>query len=238
MRQQKWVVGLLLLSLACLGALGCARIAVSELEQTHSGTISGYVYDFYTYDSEARTFTGIEGVTVVAVANGASAAALASATSVATTDADGHYTLENVPSGTVAITAFKSGCSSNTIVTDRALVSFIIYVHGGTYSSASAGTATITGALSGIPATAVSIFGSARSEQGSTSWPDWNYNTATSTYEVTNAPDDGETYVTVYYTTYESGAYVYKYAYGKVNTSAGEIANLDIAFGEYATLSG
>jgi hypothetical protein len=218
---------------------GCGQISqISPEEQAHSGVVSGYVYDFYTYDSSAKTFSGMEGATVVAVASGASAAAIASSTSIATTDADGHYTLENVPSGTVAITAFKSGCSSNTIVTDRALVGFLLYRHGGSPYSSTDGTATITGSVSGIPASAISIYGSAKSEQGSTSWSDWSYNSSTTTYEVANAPDDGETYVIIYYTSYESAAYVYRYAYGRVNTSPGETANLDIAFGEYTTLSG
>ncbi len=238
MKKVKWMLGIGVLCVGIALVTGCARVQeTSADEEVQSGTITGYVYDQYSLNYSTMTFTGTPDVTVLATVVDASAAGVSAQTTyVATTAADGSYTLSGLTSGqTLNITAFKDGYVSQTIITDKSTVNFPFTPQSGSMGS-SAGTATITGTITGIPDSVTYVYGRATSANQSSS--DFTYYSATGTYEVEDAPDDGETYVLTYFYTTEAGSSVAKYAYGKVNTEAGGTASLNIAHGTYSSLSG
>jgi hypothetical protein len=221
----KKVLALVLLALTGIAALvvGCAKV---QQISGNAGTISGYVYCAATYNSSAKTYTGTAEATVMAGGK------------TIITDSTGYYTLSGLPAGEIAVTAFKDGYASQTIVADNGTISFILYPQQSSYgSSSSNGTATITGSLTGVPA-GLFVHGTAYSKNKSSSYSGWSYNSTTQTYTITGAPDEGEVYVTVYYSTYEAGSYLDKYAYGKTSANPGETKSLNISFGDYRSLSG
>lgn len=216
---------LILVMLAVMGisalVVGCAKV---QQISGNAGTISGYVYCGATYVSSTKTYSGTAEATVMAGGK------------TTITDSSGYYTLNGLPAGEITVTAFKDGYASQTIVADNGTISFILYPQQSNYySSSTGGTAVLTGTVTGVPA-GLSVHGTAYSKNKYSS--NSSYNSTAQTYTITGAPDEGEVYVTVYYSTYEAGSYLDKYAYGKTSANPGETKTLNITFGDYKSLSG
>jgi len=194
---------------------------IHSVDQPNYGSIDGYVYDYATANYNTGTYTGTSGATVM------------TSTKSAITDANGYYKLEGIPAGEIAVTVFKDNYYSTTLIANRSRMNFLISPQVVVFPLRK-GTATITGTIEGLPVGAT-IYGRAVSSRKSSEWPDWSYNASTKTYTISNAPDEGEVYVTVYYNI--SGGTLY-YTYGKVTANPGETKSLDLRFGTYTSLSG
>ncbi|MBI5699332.1 carboxypeptidase regulatory-like domain-containing protein [Candidatus Saganbacteria bacterium] len=218
----KKVLALVLLAFVGVAALveGCAKV---QQISGNAGTISGYVYCGATYNSSTKTYSGTAEATIMAGGK------------TATADSSGYFTLNGVPAGEIAVTAFKNGYASQTIVADNGTISFILSPQRNYSNSSSSGAATLSGTLTGVPGS-LSVYGTAYSKNKYSS--NLSYNSTTQTYTMTGAPDEGEVYVAVYYSTYEAGSYINKFAYGKTSANPGETKTLNISFGDYRSLSG
>lgn len=177
-----------------------------------SGTISGHVYD---QNKTTWTYTGTTDAYVTVSSEAMSMEV------TATTDATGYYTITGLPAGaTVMITATKEGRDPVTIVTNSSTANIIIT---SIFSSGDPGTATIRGTVEGITGSpglnvyAYPLSGKAFHTSGV-------YYSASHTYQITGAPDDGDTYVVANI----NGTGLY--AYNIVNTSGGGIHDCIITF--------
>lgn len=232
MKKGKWLILILLLAIG-LGwyFFGCGKVSVEAVLQTQSGSVSGYVYDASVYDYLTRTFFGIPDIKIVATVAGG----IPSQTYSATTDASGYYQLNNLPGGELVITAYKKGFYSRTIVTDRAIVNFMLSDPG---IQGEHGLATIKGAVGGVPEGISGFINLSYSAYSKSKSVRESVTLNNNTYTIYSAPDDGETYLILSFLTKEASVKITKSAYGKVNTSPQQTSFLNLQFGNYNTLTG
>ncbi|MCX5727132.1 MAG: hypothetical protein NT030_08240 [Candidatus Saganbacteria bacterium] len=212
---------------------------------TNKGTITGYVYDASTYvysiksksklkslfgarqqfnlfslTSKILSYTGAPGVTVMV------------GTVVATTDANGVYTITGIPSGTVAITAFRNGYKTMTLVVNSDEVNLLLVPQASWGGWPIYGTGTITGSIEHLPDSVSPddiITTSLRQSSD-----DWSYTSSTHSYNIDQAPDSGEAYVIA---DFWDDPQDYS-AYGRVDMSGGGINILNLDFNSISTIEG
>ncbi|MBI5701136.1 carboxypeptidase regulatory-like domain-containing protein [Candidatus Saganbacteria bacterium] len=214
MTNRKLVFWILILGFTTL-VVGCGKLSNSPniVSLANQGEISGKIYSLSASNYYADKFVPIPGAKVTV------------GTIEVIASADGSYKISGVQAGEMQITATAEGFSANTIKANRNVINF--YLQGGS-SSTEKGTATITGTIYGLPSGISSVYGSAISAaKGSSSS---SYDPSLYKYTITGAPDDGETYVFAYYSTYEAGLNRRVYSYKKVSmTSASREVDLDFA---------
>jgi len=212
-----FVLGLCVLSIAFLH--GCASSPTSGGGSSsdvapNTGTISGYVY---VCDHGGGTYTGTPEV-IISVSTEAMSLEV-----VTTTDASGKYTLSGLSSGLITVTATGAGYDPQTIVANSSTINFVIKNLG----IGLAGTATIRGTIEGVAGgTSVSLKAYPFSQKHFNS-STYFFDLTTLTYEVTGAPDDGDTYIRAYYT--DGGGNLH-FAYNKITTSSGGTFYMNISF--------
>lgn len=192
------------LGIAFLSGCGSSSGGGSSSSTPNGGTISGHVYSF---NETTYAYTGLPGI-FVNVSNEVMSHSVS-----AVTDTDGKYTLSGLPSGTLPVTVTEEGFGL-TIVANSSTVNFV------PDSSRDPGTATIYGSIESFPPDAiwnyeVDVYAYAAS--GREFDYDYYYNYDTHTFEVTGAPDDGDTYVYVDF--WDGGQDSDVYAYNKVTTN-------------------
>lgn len=219
-----FVVGFLLL---VISQTGCGK-GLQDEQQTggnpNTGTISGYVYDNSTANYDTRTYTGTPDAKVLVTTTNFS--------KETTTNSSGYYSLTGLPSGQINITVFKNGYYTTTLITDRSTATFLLSPYSGSYPS-SAGGGTISGTITGLPSDTSYVYCYARGKNKSSS--SITFTATTGAYTISNAPDDGEIYVNVYYYS-DSGATIY--TYGKVTVNKNESKTLNLAFGGTNSIRG
>lgn len=200
--------------ISAISGLGCGRSAeIPAYDLSNKGEIQGKVYDLSASNVYASKLVLISGAKVYA------------GTFEVTAGADGSYKLSGIPAGEVLITATAEGFLPQTLAVNRSTVN--IYLSGGSSTSES-GSATITGTIYGLPSGVTLVYGLASSLLKRSS--DFSYNSSLYKYILTNAPDDGETYLFAYYLSSEAGTSRNIYTYTNLDMTSGtKEVNLDFA---------
>ncbi|MCX5727131.1 MAG: carboxypeptidase-like regulatory domain-containing protein [Candidatus Saganbacteria bacterium] len=235
---------------------------------TNKGTITGHVYDASTYDNSTSSISRLSSKLIKTKPNsifskskllsiskllsrlispssrilsysGTPEVTVMVGNIVATTDANGAYTITGLPSGTVAITAFKDSYQTTTLVVNSDTVNFVLSPQA-EYGPPE-GTATITGTIEALPeeiypSTDDDMYLSANSisqySENSSYDPDSHI------YNISNAPDNGQTYVIASYCPenyYNQDVYG---AYGRIDMTGGGTKYLNLDFTSVTAISG
>jgi len=201
---------LLLLIMICgCGQMGAGN-SVSDL--SNKGAVQGRIYDSASSPVAAGKYVPVPGAVITAGA--------ASAVS----GADGSYSLSGLPAGEIMVTASAEGFTSQSLTVNSSSVNF--YLAGKNYSP-TGGSSVITGTIYGLPRGVTIVDGAAFTLQERSSH--FTYNSSLYQYTLSQAPDDGETYLFAFYTSQEADTYYcnyYTYTRLNMNSSSQEV-NLD-----------
>lgn len=200
--------------LLVVSLLGCGQLTqqVAVTDLSNQGEISGKVFDLSASNVYASKYVVIVGAKVYV------------GTFEATTDTSGAYKLSGNPAGEIAITATAEGYIPLTLAVNRRTAN--IYLSRTGSVSSESGSATISGTIYGLPSGVTSVGGLASSLLKTST--KLSYDSSLYKYMLTEAPDDGETYLFACYTSSEAGTSRSVYTYAKFNMgSVSKEVNLD-----------
>jgi hypothetical protein len=187
----------------------------AQVEVTPRG-ISGYVYDYSLSNPYSTDRVPISGANIYLGNN-----------LVATADSNGYFTVSNVPVGELVLTAIKDGYYPLIIATNKNRIDFCLSSR--TYYVLPAGSSTIKGDVIGLPDHISSANSRAYSYENNRTSAG-SYDNSTKRYNIPQSPDNGETYISIDYSTTESSLCNSYFTYTKLNMSSGT-TEVDLAFG-------
>jgi hypothetical protein len=192
------------------------------------GTVSGHVYKA---NRTTQTLSGIAGYIITVSAEAMSVDVTVSS------DANGYYVFNDLPSGEVTVTVTEEDpgyfdATSFTANSDR--FDFIVE------NDFDPGTATVRGTVEGVPGSLSdnAVYISSYTVSGKAYDDSCKYYATASTYEVTGAPAENNVYLSARWYEWTGTEDIDHYAYKKLDLSAGGITYSNITFEAPITIEG